>query len=119
MGRAKKLSMERPQLVGLAFHEARSVDVRYRIQFQGGAEKKLGLCFDIDLLTCSEEGNRSTKGAATNVVRQKARSRAPARLGDDVSALLMVNVSETYFSLIEVGSRLEDLCVDCVSQLQG
>lgn len=56
--------MERLQLVGLAFHEARSVDVRYRIQFQGGAEKKVGPCFDIDLLTGSE-GSRSTKGAAT------------------------------------------------------
>jgi hypothetical protein len=98
--------MERPQLAGL---------VRYRMQFQGGAEKKVGLCFDIDLLTGSEEGNRSTKGTAASVVRQKARLRAPARLGDEISAFLMVNINETYFSLIQVDSRLEDLCVDCVS----
>jgi hypothetical protein len=111
--------MERPQQVGLVSHEAASVGVRYRIQFQGGVEKKVGLCFDIDLLTGSEEGNCSTKGAAASVMRQKARSRALTRLGVDISAFLMVNVNETYFSLIVVGSRLEDLCVDCVSQLQG
>jgi hypothetical protein len=111
--------MERPQLVGLVLHEVGSVDVRYRMQFQGGAEKKVGLYFDIDLLTGSEEGSRSTKGAAASVARQKARSKALARRGDDISAFLNVNVNETYSYLIVVGSRLEDLCVDCVSQLQG
>jgi hypothetical protein len=89
------------------------------MQFQGGAEKKVGLCFDIDLLTGSEEGNRSTKGAAASVVRQKARLRAPARLGNNISAFPMVNVNESYFSHIIVGSRLKDLRVNCVSQFQG
>jgi hypothetical protein len=79
----------------------------------------VGLCFDIDLLTGSEEGNRSTKAATASVVRQKASLRAPVRLGDDKSVFLMVNDNEAYSSLIEVGSRLEDLCIDCVSQLQG
>ena len=89
--------MERPQPVGLV------VVVNYLMQFQGGAEKKVGLCFDIDLLTGPEEGNCSTKGAAASSVRQKARSRTQAHL-DDLTA---------------VGSRLEDLCVDYVPQLQG
>jgi hypothetical protein len=111
--------MERPQQAGLVSRDAISVSVRYRMQFQGGIEKKAGLCFDIDLLTGSEEGNRSTKGAAASVVRQKARLRAPARLGNNISAFPKVNVNESYSPLIMVGSRLEDLCVNCVSQLQG
>jgi hypothetical protein len=89
--------MERPQLVGLV------VGVSYPVQFQGGAEKKVGLCFDIDLLTGLEEGNCSTKGTAASLVRWKARSRTQAPLDD----------------LTVVGSRLEDLRVDYVSQLQG
>jgi hypothetical protein len=86
--------MERPQLVVLVLDG---------IQFQGGAEKKMGLCFDIDLLTGPEEGNCSTRAAAAGFVRQTARPRIQAHVGD----------------LIGVGTRLEDLCVDYVSQLQG
>lgn len=89
--------MKRQQLVRLV------VDGNYIMQFQGGAKKKVRLCFDIDLLTGPEEGNCSTKGVAASLGRRMASSTMQAHLD----------------GLIVVGSWLEGLCVDHVSQLQG
>ena len=54
--------MEPCQLVALMSPGVDFIEeVMYHMQFKTGAEKKVGLRFDIDLLTGSEQRNRSNQ----------------------------------------------------------